>query len=213
MKVATFFFMLTFIRRRSLISLGGQVKKVSQINACVPKYFCCWAVTDLWEHVTSNWRGAWRSCESPGGCTFEWLTGQGWMFQTSVLALFHLLWMHLNSSRLGWHESPKDRCFWHQQFHAAERMLRSICFPAYFYLFIFLTLLEEDFKQKGLFNHHPHFKAHLPPFHTRPVFCFSVCMFMDICISWFPLSSFPLPFLTPLHPFPSSRSVSRCVNK
>ena len=42
-----------------------------------------------------------------------------------------------------------------QGFHAAERLPHLICFCAYFYLVIFLMLLGEDFKRKGLVNQNP----------------------------------------------------------
>lgn len=78
-----------------------------------------------------------------------------------------------------------------QGFHAAGRLPQLICFCAYFYLVIFLMLLGEDFKGKGLVNQNPLSKhIFIVGPHKAPLWL--LCLYIYGCLYLLtPLSSFP----------------------
>lgn len=114
----------------------------------------------------------------------------------------HVLPAPLSMSKFAWigkvsirHEDLQDRCFWNQGFRAAENGICLIDWLVSLLIFTYLffsMLLGKDFKWEGLVIHISHFKAHL---HCWTSFCFYVCIFLDVCIYLFPLSSRPTTIL------------------
>lgn len=108
----------------------------------------------------------------------------------------------LSMSKFAWigkvsirHEDLQGRCFWNQGFRAAENGICLIDWLVSLLIFTYLffsMLLGKDFKWEGLVIHFSHFKAHL---HCWTIFCFYVCVFLDVCIYLFPLSSWPTTIL------------------